>query len=107
LSGSNNNPVRGALRQAQDEIRPQKSPSGTMEHEQAIAIIKNVLEELRPAIMNHNGNIEFAKYEDAIVYVKLHGACVECPVSMFTLKLGIEEALKAELPEVKEVIAIE
>lgn len=57
--------------------------------------------------MNDGGDIEFIKYEDRIVYVKLHGACVHCPVSMITLKLGVEEALRAELPEVKEVVAIE
>lgn len=71
------------------------------------AVIQSVLNTLRPMIMNDGGDIEFIKYEDRIVYVKLHGACVHCPVSMITLKLGVEEALRAELPEVKEVVAIE
>ena len=57
--------------------------------------------------MSDGGDIELVKYEDNIVYVKLHGACVQCPISMFTLKLGVEEALKAELPELKEVVSIE
>lgn len=71
------------------------------------AIIESVLNQLRPTIQADGGDIQFVKYEDKIVYVKLLGACVHCPISMFTLKLGVEEALKAQLPELKEVIAIE
>ncbi len=71
------------------------------------AIIEQVLAQLRPMILNDGGDIEFLKYEDAIVYVKLHGACVQCPVSLFTLKFGVEEAIKEKLPHIKEVIAIE
>lgn len=78
-----------------------------MKHENAIAIIESVLNQLRPAIHGDGGDITLVKYEDNIVYVKLQGACVHCPVSMFTLKFGIEEALKAELPELKEVVSIE
>ena len=70
-------------------------------------IIESVLKKLRPTIQGDGGDIQFVKYEDKIVYVKLLGACVHCPISMFTLKLGVEEALKAELPELKEVIAVE
>lgn len=73
----------------------------------AIVVINTVLDQLRPMIMNDGGDIELIKYEDNIVYVKLHGACVHCPVSMYTLKLGVEEALRIELPELKEVVAID
>lgn len=72
-----------------------------------IATINAVLDQLRPMILGDGGDIEFIKYEDNIVYVKLHGACVGCPVSGYTLKLGVEEALRAELPELKEVVAID
>ena len=71
-----------------------------------ITTINTILDQLRPMILNDGGNIELVKYENSIVYVKLHGACVYCPVSMYTLKLGVEEALKLELPEIKEVVAI-
>ena len=76
-------------------------------HEHEIKIIESVLKQLRPTIQGDGGDIELVKYEDNVVYVKLLGACVHCPVSMFTLKLGVEEALKAELPDLKEVIAID
>ena len=78
-----------------------------MADKQALDIIQTVLAQLRPAIQGHGGDIEFAKYEHNIVYVKFHGTCVHCPISMMTLKLGVEEALKEKLPDIQEVIAIE
>lgn len=78
-----------------------------MTHLQTLETIEIVLQQLRPAIMNDGGNIELVKYEDKIVYVRLLGACVQCPVSMFTLKLGVEEALKEKIPDIQEVVAIE
>jgi Fe-S cluster biogenesis protein NfuA len=78
-----------------------------MDDESEIALIQMVLTRLRPTIQGDGGDIEFIKYENDIVHVKLHGACVHCPVSMFTLKLGVEEALKEYLPNLKEVVAID
>lgn len=72
-----------------------------------IDTIQTILSRLRPAIQNDGGDIEFVRYEDQIVYVKFHGACVHCPISNYTLKLGVEEALKAKISDIKEVIAIE
>lgn len=78
-----------------------------MVHEQSLEVIQKVLNQLRPAIQNDGGDIELIKYENDRVYVKLHGACVHCPISMYTLKFGVEEALKQELPNIQEVVAVE
>jgi Fe-S cluster biogenesis protein NfuA len=69
--------------------------------------IEAVLDSLRPNIQMDGGDIELVKFEDGIVYIKLLGACVGCSMSIYTLKMGIEEALKAELPEVLEVLPVE
>ncbi len=71
-----------------------------------IDVIEDVLNGLRPMIQRDGGNIEFVSMKDGNVYVRLQGACISCPASFFTLKFGIEEALKARLSEVKEVIPI-
>ena len=47
------------------------------------------------------------KFEDNIVYIKMIGACANCHFLDFTLKEGIELAIKEEVPSVKEVINIE
>lgn len=74
--------------------------------EETIKKINNVLDELRPFLINDGGNIEFVKYEDGIVYVEMQGACAGCELIDLTLKDGIEQALKSEIPEIKEVINI-
>lgn len=66
--------------------------------------IINVIDELRPYLINDGGNIEFVKYEDNIVYIKMMGACADCMMLDYTLKDGIEQAIKEEVPEVKEVV---
>lgn len=65
--------------------------------------IMEVLDMLRPFLQGDGGDIEFVKYEDNIVYIKLSGACSDCQMIDFTLKDGIEAALKEEIPEIKEV----
>ncbi len=69
-------------------------------------IIIDIIDHLRPFLINDGGNIEFVKYEDNIVYIKMIGACSNCHMLDFTLKEGIEAAIKSEVPEVKEVINV-
>ena len=68
--------------------------------------IKEIIEKLRPFLVSDGGDIEFVKYEDNIVYIKLTGACAGCELIDITLKDGIEGAIKEEVPTVKEVINV-
>lgn len=65
-----------------------------------------VIDKIRPFLINDGGNLEFVKYENNIVYVKLLGACADCSMMDITLKDGIEELIINEIPEVKEVVNI-
>lgn len=65
--------------------------------------IKAIIDKVRPFLISDGGNLEFVMYEDNIVYVKLTGACQDCPMLDVTLKDGIEELIINEIPEVKEV----
>lgn len=69
--------------------------------------IRDIIDTLRPYLINDGGDIEFIKYENNIVYIKMMGACVDCMMMDFTLKDGIEFAIKEEVPEVLEVRNIE
>ncbi len=77
------------------------SLDATIEH------IKAVLEELRPAILQDGGDIHFVRFENGTVFVKLHGACVSCPISFITLKMGLEAQLKERVPGVKSVVSVD
>lgn len=65
--------------------------------------IKNTIEKIRPFLINDGGDIEFIKYEENIVYIKLKGACKSCPMMDITIKDGIEQLLINEISEIKEV----
>ena len=66
--------------------------------------IKELIDEIRPFLMADGGDIEFVKYEDNIVYVKMNGACANCHMLDLTLKYGIESMLMEEIPEIQAVI---
>ena len=68
--------------------------------------VEEVLEKIRPALVADGGNVELVNINDGTVEVKLTGACAGCPMSTMTLKMGIEQLLKQEIPEVKEVVAV-
>ena len=65
--------------------------------------IRAIIDKIRPFLINDGGNLEFVKFEDGVVYVKLLGACADCAMMDITLKDGIEELIINEIPEVKEV----
>lgn len=68
--------------------------------------IKEIINKIRPYLIGDGGDIEFVKYEDGILYIKMLGACAGCALIDYTLKDGIEMAIKEEVPEVKEVVNI-
>ena len=68
--------------------------------------IEKALEEIRPFIAQHLGDIEFVKFENNICYVRMLGTCSHCPLSQMTLKQGVEEMMRARIPEVQHVEAL-
>ncbi|HOA73694.1 MAG TPA: NifU family protein [Phycisphaerae bacterium] len=66
-----------------------------------------IINQLRPAIQGDGGDLELVDVDDnGIVQVRLHGACVGCPSAAMTLKFGVERNLKANVPEVTEVVCV-
>ncbi len=65
--------------------------------------IQAVLDEIRPALQADGGDVEFIDYNEGIVTVRMTGACGSCPMSIMTLKQGIEARMKERIPEVVSV----
>lgn len=61
--------------------------------------VMQALDEVRPYLKSHGGNVEFVKVEDSIAYLRLEGSCHGCPGSTITLKLAIEEAIYKAAPD--------
>ncbi len=69
--------------------------------------IEEILNEMRPNIQMDGGDIELVSFKEGVVSVRLKGACVTCPLSLYTLKMGIEERLKEKLSDVVEVLSVD
>lgn len=69
--------------------------------------ILEIIEKIRPFLVSDGGNLEFVKFEDGIVYIKMLGACSHCSMIDVTLKEGIESMLINEIPEVLGVIKVD
>ena len=70
--------------------------------------VSTALDKVRPMLAADGGGIELVSVDEksADVKVKLTGACGCCPMSQMTLKMGVEKALKKEIPEIKTVTAV-
>ncbi len=71
-----------------------------------VDVLEQTLEYIRPAIQMDGGDIVLLGTEGGTVNLQMVGACGGCPMSMMTLKAGIERILKDRVPGVEEVNAI-
>lgn len=70
--------------------------------------IQRILEEdVRPALMAHEGDVELISYESQVVKVKLHGKCSGCPSAYLTTEELIAAKIKEKMPEVKDVVLVQ
>jgi Fe-S cluster biogenesis protein NfuA len=69
--------------------------------------VRKALEEIKPSIQADGGNIELVAIEKDTVKVRLQGACVGCPMAALTLKQGVERLIKAKVPEIRNVEAVQ
>ena len=69
--------------------------------------VEQALSRIRPALQQDGGDLELIDVsDDGVVKVKLTGACGSCPMSQMTLKMGVEQRLREEVPEVALVEAV-
>ncbi|MZP82050.1 MAG: NifU family protein [Rikenellaceae bacterium] len=69
--------------------------------------VSDAIEVVRPYLQNDGGDISLVEVtDDLVVKVKLLGACGSCPYSIMTLKQGVEQAIRRDVPEIKEVVSV-
>lgn len=68
--------------------------------------VDRALDQIRPAIRMDGGEVELVDVEEGVAKVRMMGACGGCPMSTMTLKMGIERAIRMQVPEVKTVEAV-
>ncbi len=78
-----------------------------MSKEELLKKVEVSLEKVRPYLQADGGDIEVVELtDDNVLKVRLTGACHGCPFSMQTLKAGVEQSVKSDIPEIEEVIAV-
>jgi len=67
--------------------------------------INLILDKIRPFLQEDGGDVELARYDldRGILFVRLLGACKECPISIMTLRAGIERFILNSMPEFKRI----
>lgn len=65
--------------------------------------VEKALDELRPQLRADGGDIELVEVNNGVVTVKMKGTCAGCPMSMMTLKNGVERYIKKKIPEIASV----
>ncbi len=68
--------------------------------------VSKVLDAIRPGLQMDGGDIELVSVAEGIVKVRLTGTCSGCPMSMMTLQMGVERAIKREIPDILRVEAV-
>ncbi|HIS87589.1 MAG TPA: NifU family protein [Candidatus Caccenecus avistercoris] len=69
--------------------------------------VKELIESIRPFLIQDGGDIEFLRIEDNYVYIKLTGACKNCLYQDGTISYGIEALIKDKIPEIEGVINVD
>lgn len=78
-----------------------------MTREDLVIKVDKALDDVRPYLETDGGNVKVVGIdEDMVVTLELLGACGNCPMSLMTMKAGIEETIKRQVPEIKNVKAI-
>jgi Fe-S cluster biogenesis protein NfuA/nitrite reductase/ring-hydroxylating ferredoxin subunit len=67
--------------------------------------VRGALEEVRPYLASHDGDVELLDIEEGVVRLRLTGSCSGCPSSAVTLKLAVEDAIHKVAPDVERIEA--
>ena len=83
-----------------------ETPAAEATPEVDLAVLQETLEYIRPAIQMDGGDLVLLGVDDGTVNLQMVGACGGCPMSMMTLKAGIERILKDRVEGVTEVVNV-
>jgi Fe-S cluster biogenesis protein NfuA/nitrite reductase/ring-hydroxylating ferredoxin subunit len=69
------------------------------------ARVAGALQEVRPYLASHGGDVELLDVDDGVARLRLTGSCSGCPSSTVTLKLAVEDAIHKAAPDVERIEA--
>ena len=79
----------------------------SLSYQKLLERVEASLDRIRPYLETDGGNVKVLEItDDMVLRLELLGACGNCPMSPMTMKAGIEDAIKRDLPEITKVEAI-
>ncbi len=93
----------GKTENKEEAKTPSDTPTPSSSDEAIRSRVEPIIAQLRPYLQADGGDIELLDVQDAVVYVRLQGACCGCPSAIYTLKMGVEARIIEEIPEVRSV----
>lgn len=82
------------------------NPNPVWEDEIGVKVAKIIMEQINPGIAGHGGAILPVNVRDGVVYVRMLGGCQGCGMASVTLTEGVEQAIKATVPEIREIVDV-
>jgi Fe-S cluster biogenesis protein NfuA len=82
--------------------------NATTEQDTFIEEVEASLDEMRPYVQSHGGELNLIEWlpDEGRMRIQLAGACHGCPMSMLTMRLGVERILQDRFPQIKQVEAV-
>lgn len=87
-----------------EENKPEETEASSDINGDDRSRIEAVLDKIRPALVADGGNIELVDIIEKDARLRMVGACGTCPSSLMTMKMGVERALLAEVPDLVETV---
>ena len=75
--------------------------------EELKAKVEEAIAKVRPALQADGGDVELVDLDGNVAKVRLQGACHGCPMAQMTLQMGVERVIKATVPEIESVVAVD
>ncbi len=78
---------------------------GLMQDSPLFVLVSKELEQMKPYLQSHQGEIEVVSIKEYNVFIRLKGACDTCPLSFYTITFGLEKRLQAAInPDVRVIV---
>ncbi len=96
--------IRAHLQRAQEAMLAEARKNPASANSMRVRIQELIDSKINPGVAGHGGVVTLLDVKDNVAYLKLGGGCQGCGMVDVTLKQGIERILKAEVPELQEVV---
>lgn len=98
--------IRGHLRSGEPAVSKDYQPQRLPDEELKRKVQAVFDAQINPAVAMHGGMVRLVEVKDAKVYVQMGGGCQGCGMASATLRQGVEETLREQIPQIEEILDV-